>query len=161
MDMKQTFSTWSFVGGFMIGLLFAGVWFAGHDFSSISPAPQASLSDNLKKTFSESGILAVSDQPAGNEVVVASVTVPPPGVWIAVREISGADLGNVLGAARVNGPRTAVTIPLLRATDPGLPYVAELYRDDGGSEFDPARNSVYIDFTTGSAVIAHFTTTAN
>lgn len=87
-----------------------------------------------------------------------SVTVPPPGVWVAVREVQGNDLGNVLGAARAAGPRSNLSVPLLRATKAGRQYAVELYRDDNGGSFDPAANSVYVDFDTGARAVAYFTT---
>jgi hypothetical protein len=152
------FSTGSFVGGFMLGALLVGMWAAGNDFAL--PLTLASSSETAAaKPLPESGAIAISDQPAGRTVAVESVTVPPPGVWIAVRDVSGTDLGNVLGAVRVNGPHAEVTIPLLRATVPGLSYAVELYRDDGGGTFDLATDSVYVDFETGSPVISYFTTT--
>jgi len=65
----------------------------------------------------------------------------------------------VLGAARVNGPRSFVSVSLLRATEPNSSYAIELYRDDCNGEFDLATDSVYVDFATGAPVIAYFTTT--
>lgn len=159
--MIKGFSMNSFVAGFMLGALFVGGWFIG-DPSSILPSsttPTPRGTDVKAATSTESGAISVADQPAGMEVVVESLTVPPPGVWAAVREVNGVDLGNVLGAVRVEGPRANVTIPLLRATEPGLPYAVELYRDDGGGEFDLARDSVYVDFASGQPVVARFTTT--
>jgi hypothetical protein len=85
--------------------------------------------------------------------------VPPPGVWVAIREVSGRDLGNVLGAVRVVGPHTSVVVPLLRATEPNRSYAVQLYRDDGDGAFDPSINSVYVDFDTGARVVEYFTTT--
>jgi hypothetical protein len=92
-------------------------------------------------------------------VLIASLTVPPPGVWVAVRELSAGELGNVLGAVRVGGPRSNVSIPLLRATEAGHQYAVELYRDDNNGVFDPAVNSVYVDFGTGARVVVYFKTT--
>lgn len=157
--MTQRFSAGSFIVGLMLGLLLAGAWFLGEDFS---PLPGLSPVDttNARNDFvPESGAIAVADQPPGSEVVVESVTVAPPGVWVAVREVIGTALGNVLGAVRVGGPRTNVSITLLRATEPNRPYAVELYRDDGDGTFDTARNSVYIDFDTSAPVIARFKTT--
>ncbi len=85
--------------------------------------------------------------------------VPPPGVWVAVRETSGRDLGNVLGATRVVGPHSNIEVSLLRPTEPNRTYAVELYRDDNNGAFDPAVNSVYVDFDTGARVVAYFTTT--
>lgn len=157
--MIKRLSISSFVGGFMFGALFVGVWATGGDFSlnltTASPVPQSSGT----RSVTESGAVSIADQPAGSVVIIESVTVPPPGVWVAVREVNGSDLGNVLGAVRVSGPRTNVSVPLLRATEPGLSYAVELYRDDGGKTFDLATDSVYVDFATGTSVITYFTTT--
>ncbi len=108
-----------------------------------------------------SGAVSVVDQPAGNTVMVQSVTVPPPGVWLAVRETKGKFLSNILGAARVHGPRSKVTVYLLRNTEPNRTYVVELYRPhEKGSGFDYKADSVYVDFDTGKPVIVPFRTTA-
>lgn len=149
----------SFVGGFMLGALLVGMWAFG-DTLALPPALTSSL---VQKTANiappESGAISIANQQAGSTVTVDSVTVPPPGVWVAVREVNGNDLGNVLGAARVNGPHANISIPLLRATAPDLSYAVELYRDDGSESFDLANDSVYVDFSTGVPVVAYFTTT--
>jgi hypothetical protein len=145
-----------FVAGFMLGALFVGVWRGG---SAVFPLPPSPLKGNSVQPLPESGAVSVVNQPAGSSVIIESVTVPQPGVWIAVREVNGADLGNVLGAVRVQGPRSTISVPLLRATEPGLPYAVELYRTDGGATFDLATNSVYVDFVTGAPVIERFMTT--
>ena len=107
------------------------------------------------------GAVSIINQPAGNSVLVQSVTVPPPGVWIAVRETKGKALGNILGASRVHGPRSNVTVYLLRNTEPNRTYAIELYRSHGkGSGFDYKADSVYVDFDTGRPVIALFRTTS-
>ena len=157
--MMKHFSMGSFVSGVMLGALLVGAWSFSKDFVPL-PASSSILTTSAEQgSAAESGAVSVTDQSAGSEVVVESVTVPPPGVWVAVREINGNDLGNVLGAARVSGPRSPVSISLLRATEPGRPYVVELYRDDGSGEFDVTANSVYVDFDTGAPVIVHFKTT--
>ncbi len=143
----------------MLGMLLAGAWFLdGTSFSLFSQLPQ-NISANESQQSSESGAVSVANQPAGSAVAIESVTVPPPGVWIAVREMNGDMLGNVLGAARATGPRSQFTVSLLRATEPGLTYAVELYRDDGDNVFDLSSDSVYIDFMTSRPAIAHFTTT--
>lgn len=147
----------SFVAGFMLGALFAGAWFLSEDRQP--PLLQSTLSIDGEQPLPESGAISVANQPAGLVVNVETVTVPPPGVWAAVRESLGNNLGNVLGAVRVPGPKSAVSIPLLRATEPNLVYVVELYRDDGDGAFDLATDSVYVDFATGAPAIARFTTT--
>ncbi len=164
--MTERFSMSSFIIGVILGALLAAAWFSGSGVSRIalspvfSAVPSSSDASSTPPSESESGAVSVADQPSGDSVVVESVTVPPPGVWVAVRETDGTALGNVLGALRVGGPRSQVTIPLLRGTEPGRAYAIELYRDDNGDGgFDPTKNSVYIDFTTGEPVIARFVTT--
>jgi hypothetical protein len=158
--MTNRFSLLSFAAGIVVGALLAAlVWFVSTNVAP-SPSPQAqSTSSSMTNATSTSGILSVSDQSAGSTVLIDSVTVPPPGVWVAVRETNGTDLGNVLGAVRVGAPRSNVSVSLLRATEPGRTYAVELYRDDDNGNFDPGLNSVYVDTYTGSSVIAYFTTT--
>ncbi len=158
--MMKGFSINSFVAGIMLGALLTGVWFIGGPsvFTTFTPSSSELTTDTERKLPQGSGAISVADQASGDTVVVESVTVPPPGVWVAVREVNGNDLGNVLGAARVGGPRTQVSVPLLRATEPGRAYAIELYRDDGSGEFDPATFSVYVDFETGARAVAYFNT---
>lgn len=159
--MMERFPPSSFIVGIMLGALLVGAWFANGN-ASFMPAWAPSSSPFATSTgsvaISPSGALSVANQPAGDTVVIESVTVPPPGVWVAVREMFGNDLGNVLGAAHISGPRSNFSVSLLRATEPDRPYAVELYRDDGSSGFDLAEDSVYIDFDTGAPVIAYFRT---
>ena len=154
--MKKDFSTNSFAAGLALGIVLASAWFIGERALPASPAP---VPLSLAASAPASGAVSVADQKAGMTVAVESVTVPPPGVWVAVREVNGGDLGNVLGAVLVGGPRSAVSVPLLRATEPGRRYAVELYRNDGNRTFDLAVLSVYVDFDTGEPVIDYFTTT--
>ncbi|HUY62838.1 MAG TPA: hypothetical protein VMV50_03600 [Candidatus Paceibacterota bacterium] len=167
--MNREFSLGSFTSGLVLGVLLACAWFLGGASSgapALIPSPtQASSSDASPlvatpgiATTTQSSAVSVADQPAGGTVAVESVTVPPPGVWVAVREVDGTTLGNVLGAARVGGPRTNVTVSLLRDTAPGREYAVELYRDDGNGVFDLSQDSVYVDFNTGEPVIVYFAT---
>ncbi|HQT82582.1 MAG TPA: hypothetical protein PLW99_00280, partial [Candidatus Paceibacterota bacterium] len=135
--MMQRFSTGSFVAGVMLGVLLTGAWFLGGAASLTSP-PSSALATTTPPVLSGSNAVSVADQPAGDAVTIESVTVPPPGVWVAVREMLGNDLGNVLGAARASGPRSNFVVPLLRGTEPGRTYAIELYRDDDNGAFDPA-----------------------
>ena len=154
------FSTGSFVVGVMFGALLAGAWFLGGS-TALTPAlPSSFVATSTEPVVSQkSGALSVIDQKSGDAVIIESITVPPPGVWIAVREVNGNDLGNVLGAARANGPRSGISISLLRETEPNRSYAVQLYRDDNSGAFDPSINSSYVDFDTGATVIAYFTTT--
>ena len=161
--MLARFSTTSFVAGVMVGMLVAGAWFFRGDISLSSDAQALPPTGHTDLSSRASGAVEVADQPAGTSVMIVSVTVPPPGVWIAVRELEGLPgqgetLGSVLGATRVGGPRREVAIDLLRATFPARRYAVELYRDDAGVVFAPGKNSVYVDFDTGAPVIAYFMT---
>lgn len=105
--------------------------------------------------LSESTAISVKDQQAGMSVFVDAVTVPPPGVWVAVQETdTTGQLGNVLGAGRTHGPVSDFSIPLLRTTEAGREYAIVLYRDDGDSSFDSVNDSVYVDFDSGDRVVA-------
>ncbi len=161
--MISRFPPFSFVAGVLLGLLGALAWFSG-DFSALPTLPfqigmSARLATTTSTASSETGAVSVVSQPAGMSVRIESVTVSPPGVWVAVREVAGKDLGNVLGALRVGTPRTDVSVSLLRTTTPGQRYAVELYRDDGDGTFDPTVDSVYVDLDTGMPAIAYFNTT--
>lgn len=157
--MIKSFSTNSFIAGLMLGVLLSGAWFLSGTIPLL-PAPSSTLSTEEQAfRLPENGSVSVHDQPPGDTVVVESVTVPPPGVWVAVREVIGDELGNVLGAARIPGPRSGVSVSLLRATEPGHSYAVQLYRDDGSGVFDVSINSVYVDFDTGARVVAYFSAT--
>jgi hypothetical protein len=156
------FSTWSFVAGVMLGILLTGAWFLSGNSISLPVLYQSSLT-SLTATSTgamtqKSDALSVVNQPSGDTVLIESVTVPPPGVWIAVREVIGNNLGNVLGAERVGGPRSSVLVSLLRSTEPNHSYAVELYRDDNNGTFNPSANSAYVDFDTGNTVIVYFST---
>lgn len=153
------FSAGSFVAGVMVGAVLVGAWFFGGDVSLLPLSSSSLLATSTAPSLEESGAVSVADQPAGMSVIVESVTVPPPGVWVAVREVNGSDLGNVLGAARVVGPHGNIAVSLLRPTEPKRSYAVELYRDDNGDVFDPSANSVYVDFDTGVRVVSYFATT--
>jgi hypothetical protein len=157
--MTKNFSLNSFVAGTMLGVLLAGAWFLGGNSAFIPLESSLNLATSTENSLENSGAISVANQPSGTAVTVESVTVPPPGVWVTVREVNGNDLGNVLGAARVGGPRSQISIPLLRTTEPGRKYAVQLYRDDNNGTFDVSTNSVYVDFDTGARVVAYFTTT--
>lgn len=157
--MTTFFSYKSFIAGVVVGILLSGIWFLSSNPALLSATTDQTASTVATSTGAQSGAVAVSDQAAGTAVLIDSVTVPPPGVWIAVREMNGTDLGNVLGALRVGNPQSNVSVPLLRATEPGRDYAVELYRDDNGGAFDPSVNSVYVDFDTGARVVEYFKTT--
>mgnify|MGYP001613644194 CR=1 FL=1 len=155
----KNFSTNSFIIGLMFGMILAGAWFLNDTGVLLSTPFDENFSESKKSSVvPKSGAISVTDQIAGSEVFVESVTVPPPGVWVAVREVYGDSLGNILGAFHVNGPQSSITIPLLRATEADSSYAVQLYRDDGTATFDPSALSVYVDFDTGARVVSYFNT---
>ncbi len=160
--MSWTFSPVSFVAGVIAGALFGySALQGGNTLDTLWPAAEspAASTDQASASSTTSGAVSVVAQPAGAAVTIESVTVPPPGVWIAVRDVGqGGELGNVLGAARVGGPQANVIVPLLRSTLPGTQYAVELYRDNGDGAFDLSTDSVYVDYDTGDRVVAYFTT---
>lgn len=154
----QNFSMNSFVAGLMLGSLLTGAWFFNDTLVSILPQPPVLPAAKTELPMQESSTISVANQVAGSEVIVESVTVPPPGVWVAVREVHGTSFGNVLGALRVGGPISNIRVPLLRSTEPGNMYAIELYRDDGTAIFDQSVLSAYVDFDSGLRAIAYFKT---
>jgi hypothetical protein len=155
--MIKNFSLTSFIGGIVLGVGIAFLWFYGGGEGS-SGQEQAAL--RAKSSVSGSDMVQVSDQKAGDEVSVTSLSVPEDTiVWAAVHEMNGEELGNALGAVRVHGVLSDVAIPLLRTTEPLQQYAVQLYRDDNDGEFSPSRNSAYVDFDSGERVVSYFQTT--
>jgi hypothetical protein len=145
----------------LVGLIFGGLglmYFFGGTHSAKAPIDNTDTTSLHGLPPDKSGSVSVTDQEAGMSVRVESVTVPPPGVWVAIREVEGTTLGNILGAARARGPASQVAVPLLRETQPLHTYAVQLFRDDGDNEFSQALDSVYVDFDTGLPVIAPFST---
>ncbi len=162
MSIMPRIPFFSFTSGILVGLFVAAVWLSGNlpalpaiPFPGAEPEPTG---EGVAAPY-ESSSLSIAPQSAGARVLVESVTVPPPGVWVAVREVSGKDLGNVLGAQKVNGPRTNVSVPLLRSTEAGNRYAVEVYRDDGDGIFNAATDSVYVDLDTGLPAVSYFEVT--
>jgi len=156
----KNFSVTSFVLGIAVGLLLTSAWFFGSTYSNDSTTAASAILATSTPISTASGAISVENQSAGMVVMVESVTVPPPGVWVAVREVNGNTLGNVLGAMRVGGPRSTVSVPLMRATEPGRSYAVQLYRNDDTTDpFSLTTDSAYVDFDSGEPVVAYFTTT--
>ncbi|MBU6323222.1 MAG: hypothetical protein KGI41_01245 [Patescibacteria group bacterium] len=155
--------------GVGIGMVVTVVWYSSPSDIALPPAPgtgadtvsAASATSTPSLPQDASGAVSVKDQAAGDSVIVESVTVPPPGVWVVVHEYHGSERGNALGARYVRGPSINVVVPLLRATVQGGTYAVVLYRDNGDGAFNLADDSVYVDFDTGQPVVAPFSTFAN
>lgn len=148
------------VGGFILGLALGGAWHLGY--FTLPAMPETATTTVKSWLPPESGDIDVGNQVAGSSVTITSVTVPPPGVWVAIQEVNEDNtLGNILGAARVHQPSSNIHVSLLRSTIAGQRYAAALYRDNGDNVFDTASDSAYIDFDTGARVIELFTTSSN
>lgn len=74
--------------------------------------------------------VSVSDQPAGETVLVDAISITSPS-WVVVREE-----GWILGARRVDESGSEISVPLLRATEAGGSYEVVIYIDDGDRQFD-------------------------
>lgn len=164
MNEAPTPNQWlTLLAGIAIGAGLASAWFLGNSYAgtelSLGASAATTSSSTTQSLPGASGDVDVANQAAGMSVLVASVSVPPPGVWVAVAEVNpDGSLGNVLGAARVAAPRSGVLVSLLRPTIAGRSYAIVLYRDDGNGIFDLTQDSVYVDFDTGKAVEVLFTT---
>lgn len=148
MDMSKAYTP--IIMGIVIGLVigFAAGWYwTENKYSSKDTESEKTLgADKTADVVSETAIqqreardeaISVSDQSAGQSVVVSSVTLSESG-WVAVRELQGDELGNILGATRVrdSGTTQNVSVPLLRPTVAGQAYAVVIYQDDGGEEFN-------------------------
>ncbi len=160
---------------FIIGIL---IGFGGHylwDNRSVSDNTGAIAEDteetentNEKEAGNENGtstkpsindILAVSatalEQPEGLHVFVNSVSADRT-VWIAVQEDNNGELGNILGAARLQeGNHEGVWIDLLRNTEASNTYYITAY-DDNGDEMFSAEGDMLLPGPEGNGVIASF-----
>ncbi|MAF79755.1 hypothetical protein CL629_01610 [bacterium] len=91
------------------------------------------------------GSIIVSNQLAGDMVSIAEATLGAGG-WIAIREDLDGEPWNILGAGWFpEGVSNSVIVELLRATDPGSVYYAELRSDDGDREFDNKKDLLLED----------------
>lgn len=104
-------------------------------------------------------ILAVSatalEQPEGLHVFVNSVSADRT-VWIAVQEDNNGELGNILGAARLQeGNHEGVWVDLLRNTEASNTYYITAY-DDNGDEVFSSEGDTLLPGPEGNGVIASF-----
>lgn len=148
-----------FIGGALVGGCGVFLVLSDSSTSTVKETTVTTATSASKLAQAKSGRIGVSNQTAGAVVMIDSIDVPPPGVWVAVREVVGTELGNVLGAARARSATTSLAVSLLRETVPQREYAVVLYRDDGDDLFTLSGDSVYVDFETGASVIASFSTT--
>lgn len=119
---------------------------------------EEAASDEAARKALQNQLLSVSPQEAGTSVIVESVAVASPGVWVVVAEMKDDIVWRALGAVRTFGPSEKVSVPLLRATKAGTEYAIILYRDDGDGKFELHGDSAYVDFDSGKRVRADFRT---
>jgi hypothetical protein len=159
----------------VVVVLIVGAWFLGRASLSGEMSPSMSASGtttgrttspatnsnqamtettgNVTAPVSSQESVSVSDQTAGMQVTVRSVSLPQTG-WVAVRDSSG----SVLGAGLFNAGTNSGTVPLLRGTTAGERYQVLLYIDDGDKQFDLHKDTLLMN-SDGS--VAGTTFTAN
>lgn len=95
----------------------------------------------------------LSDQAAGDVVILSDVTFPSEAGWIGVRDYENGQLTGLLGVVRWNQDEGLVPseVPLLRVTESGRTYAVVFYSDNGDKEFNLA------DDAQISGVITTFT----
>lgn len=104
--------------------------------------------------------IAVLDQPPGNSVIVSKVVAKNVS-WVVIREDRDGELGNILGAQRVQpGEHVNIRVELLRGTVEAGKYYAMIYSDNGDMIFDhragdeprrdPLGNMIKADFEARS-----------
>ncbi|MBI4118233.1 MAG: hypothetical protein HY455_01690 [Parcubacteria group bacterium] len=109
---------------------------------------------------SENNALVVTNQSAGNTVLVSLVSLEQSG-WVAVHEQTPeGNLGNILGARRFDaGKQFGQSIALLRGTEAGKVYQVVLHADDADNVFD-FRLELPVTTAGGEGIAAVFTATA-
>jgi len=106
------------------------------------------------QTIDEPASVSVDDQRAGSLVFVKHVEASKP-TWIAVRDVAGDSIGNILGASMVTAASDDVPVTLLRSTIAGQKYAVFLYQDDGNGQFDFKKDLLVQQ--NGAPVAAMFT----
>ena len=92
-------------------------------------------SDDTTAVLTSNSAVAISNQPAGMSVVVRKVELQETG-WVVVHEGTNGQIGNALGAARLEpGVHENVVVELLRGTTANALYWAVIYRDNGDKAF--------------------------
>lgn len=136
------------VVGLIVGFIIGWFWqknssqlVVGDEIKNNSSSTQilaASIVPTLTTIYQQIDVpasVSVDDQKAGNLVFIKHSEVSKP-TWIAVREIVGESLGNILGAGMVTSAADDVPVTLLRSTVTGQKYAVFLYQDNGDGEFN-------------------------
>ena len=122
-----------------------------------SDEPEKTPLDATPNNSSNDGYsFSVVDQSAGGVVYVSQLVFTAES-WVAIREDSNGDLGNILGARRYPAGTHTGAVELLRDTEPGQTYYAVVYVDDGDKDFDHKKDVLLTD-KEGVATAAIFRT---
>lgn len=119
------------------------------------PDRSAASTDGEWNGSRDSYFVSVSDQEAGESVVIDELTFDAPS-WAAVREAEDGEMGSVLGAKwRPAGEYSDLDVSLLRGTEAGKMYYVTIYQDNGDKEFQHAADTL-VD-VDGRTVYTSFT----
>ena len=147
MDMKNAYTP--VVIGVVVGLVagFAAGWYwtenkyenidTDHSHEEEGVMLEGQMPESMMQASAGNEAITVSAQSPGSVVVVDEVTLSEAG-WVAVREVVGGEMGNILGATRIQNPGTIskVSVELLRPTVENEVYAVVIYRDNGDADFD-------------------------
>lgn len=107
---------------------------------------EGSVTNSEVADFSSTNI-EVLDQDAGSRVFIKTISLNEKS-WVAVREDVSGDMGNILGAVRLeSGDHQNVEVELLRGTMAGGLYYVVVYKDNGDESFDHNFDSLVTDGT--------------
>lgn len=88
--------------------------------------------------------LLVEDQFPGTVVFVSSVELPKGG-WVVISREEAGTAGKVVGAGYFAPGLTTGEVNLSTPSKDGERYIAELYRDNGDTNFNSKTDQVYLD----------------
>ncbi len=126
--------------GFIIGNMSAGKFAGGVNTIPNNSAVSTSTSVSASSTSSLSAEwVSVSDQPAGNSVTLATLSLDK-NYWVAIRDhIESTTTPRVLGARKIfAGNYQNASIYVSRATVPGATYDVVLYNDSPDFDYSPS-----------------------
>lgn len=104
--------------------------------STTTSAPVVDVNVTTPAGSVSSSALPIDDQPAGEMVVVSSVTFGAPG-WVAVHDGVTGMPGNTIGASWLPaGTHTNVNVELVRPMIAGNQYFLVLHSDDGDKKYN-------------------------
>lgn len=118
---------------------------------NITPAAQTLVGNDYD--------IQVNNQPSGNFVAIANVSMPQGGGWVVVHEQEDGVMGNALGAQYFEEGSWSGSVSLLRNTVVGKDYFVMLYNDNGDRRFSLENDKPFIDRTTGQAIRKSFRAT--